>query len=711
GYSEFVIRESHRGEAKAALISPDIATCSECLRELEDPTNLRFGYPFINCTDCGPRLTIIEDTPYDRANTSMKAFPMCPHCAGEYHDPVSRRFHAQPNACPSCGPSLCLLDNRGQVVEQDPQKVIARAGELLKRGSILGIKGLGGYHLACDAGNPSAVASLRRRKYREDRPFALMVPDVETAIGLVVLSEAERNILVGKERPILLAKKAALEVQPPKQSIKDNPKAAEGVAPENERLGVMLPYTPVHHLLFQKGPRMMVMTSGNKSSEPIAFQDREAIDRLSGIADFFIVNNREIIRRCDDSVVTVFEDKPYFYRRSRGYAPSPIQLPALGGQILAVGGEQKNTFCLTKGKEAFISHHIGDLENLATLRAFEEGIRDYQKMFSMSPELIVHDLHPEYLSTKYALAADLPKLGVQHHEAHIVSCMAENHVVGPVLGVAFDGTGYGWDGHLWGGEFMVGDYQELRRFAHLTYRQLPGGSKAIEEPWRIGLVCLRETFGRNWRSYLPVGIKVDEYQLGLVLEMVEKQINSPLSSSVGRLFDAVASLLGVRQRVSYEGQAAVELEQAAARWINKRGHPKRDALGVYDFSIVSGDEEQPMQFCPTGIIRGLITDLEQEQEIGRLAWKFHLSVARLILKVAGEARHQLGINQVCLSGGVFQNMLLLKAAVELLRGEGFQVFIHRLVPCNDGGIALGQAVLGQAALDRAAMGEAGPDRQ
>lgn len=705
GYETFVIRESIGQEgldpgASTAFVSPDIAVCPDCLREMGDYKDVRYRYPFINCTNCGPRFTIIEKNPYDRVNTTMREFPMCPSCSTEYNDPGNRRFHAQPNACTFCGPQVRLLNGEGKLVQDiDNSSIgpIELAGELLKQGKILAVKGLGGYHLACDATNPVAVYRLRRKKIREDRPFAIMVPNIEVAGSLVEISQEEELLLTGKERPIILLKKRQNEQ--PDRLLKQGTDAiivADEVAPGNGFLGVMLPYTPLHYLLLKTGPDVLVMTSGNRSSEPIVYKDEDALKVLDGIADYFLVYNREIFRRCDDSVARVFEDKPYILRRARGFAPKPIPLFREVDQVLACGAEQKNTFCLTRGQNGFISHHIGDLENLETLTSFEEGIEHFQKLFSLQPKLVAYDLHPEYLSTKYALNLNIPKVGVQHHEAHIASCMAENEVQGTVLGVAFDGTGYGWDGHLWGGEFLAGDYKGFERVAHLRYIPLPGGSAAIKEPWRIAISYLRQCFGDIWRTKAPSSLEVNEDIIPVLEEMLDKEINSPLTSSMGRLFDGVAAVLGLRGKVNYEGQAAIELEHLAFSWVQGNAKLSLMSTELYSFEYkteINNGGFNCLQIDPLALIMDIVADLKLGVNQGEIAWRFHLSVANLVITVANLIRMEKGINQVCLSGGVFQNILLLRQVVHGLRQENFDVYYHSKVPCNDGGIALGQAVI------------------
>ncbi|TLN16697.1 carbamoyltransferase HypF, partial [bacterium] len=527
----------------------------------------RFRYPFINCTNCGPRFTIINGVPYDRPKTTMRDFVMCPDCSAEYLAPADRRFHSQPNACPVCGPQLMIRDRKGHNIDADDPIQAARAA--LAAGKILAVKGLGGYHLACDALNEAAVRSLRARKIREEKPFAVVVKDMAAVRRYCLADEKEEELLTGSCRPIVLLQKRP-----------DCP-AAPSVAPGNNFLGVMLPYTPIHFLLFEDGPpsgngnlsdaglTALIMTSGNISDEPIAYRDEDALTRLGGIADLFLTHNREIRHRCDDSVTRAFRGREYILRRARGYAPAPLLLAREMGQLLACGGEQKNTFCLTKDRYAFVSHHIGDMENMETLASFEEGIEFYKKLFDIKPEVIVHDLHPEYLSTKYALEQEgIPLVGVQHHHAHVAACMAENGLDDKVIGISFDGTGYGTDGHIWGGEFLVSDYLDFRRAGRLAYVPMPGGAKAVREPWRMAVGYLNRTFGPDWREICQWPAGIEDSTVSFIQAMVEKGINTPLTSSMGRLFDTVSALLGLRLAAGYEGQGAVELEQVALRTAN-----------------------------------------------------------------------------------------------------------------------------------------------
>jgi hydrogenase maturation protein HypF len=668
GYTLFEIRKSEEAQEKFVLISPDLATCDPCLSELFNPGNLRYRYPFINCTLCGPRFTIIQDIPYDRHKTTMAPFILCPVCKKEYEDPKDRRFHAQPNACPACGPSLHLQDRAEQTVPGDP---VAKTLDLLGGGRIVAIKGLGGFHLACDARNEDAVSSLRSRKFREDKPFAVMCRNLEEVKKHCEVTEAEEKLLEGVERPIVILKR------------RKTSSVAQAVAPYQDTLGVMLPYSPLHHLLLDGPLKTLVMTSGNVSDEPISYKNQEAFHRLSEIADCFLFHNREIHMRCDDSVTRVFEGKPYILRRSRGYVPFPIKLSFPLERILSCGGELKNTFCLTRGNYAFVSHHIGDLENLETLTSFEEGIKHFKKLFYIEPEAVAYDLHPDYLSTQYALSIpNLPKIGVQHHHAHIVSAMVENGIEGDVIGVALDGTGFGSDGTLWGGEFIRANLRDFDRLAHLKEVPMPGGSMAIKEPWRMAMVYLSEAFGEEVTQLgIDLTKRMDLQKWDILKKASGKKINSPLTSSMGRLFDAVSSLLSIRDEVRYEGQAAIELEKIAEDGVKE----------AYPFSL--REDEAPMTIDPTEMTRRIVRDLMEGRSSSKISGKFHRTVARLIIETCEVIRSREKLNRVVLSGGVFQNILLLSMVTEGLRSSGFHVYTHHLVPTNDGGISLGQAVI------------------
>ena len=680
GFSSFEIVHSQAIPEAFQPISPDVSICPDCLRELFDPNDRRYRYPFINCTNCGPRFTIIQDIPYDRPKTTMAPFEMCPACAAEYHNPLDRRFHAQPVACPDCGPQVWLETDGSP--EQKAENAILETRLLLAQGKIVAVKGLGGFHLACDATNLEAVSELRHRKLRVDKPFALMLPDLETVEKHCALKDTERELLLSRERPIVI-----LEKRP------NSPIVAE-VAPGQSTLGVMLPYTPLHYLLLERQPgypEALVMTSGNWSEEPIATDNAEARERLASLADAFLMHNREIHTRCDDSVMRVLNPSQissnrhhtsmYPLRRARGYAPFPIRLPWKLTSILATGAELKNTFCLTRDHYAFLSHHIGDLENYETLRSFEEGVVHFERLFRVKPEAIAYDLHPNYLSTRYGLTRaereGLPAVGVQHHHAHIAACMAENGFEGnkPVIGVAFDGTGYGDDGAIWGGEILLSDYAQYQRVYHLAYVPLPGGDKAIREPWRMALAWL-EHAGLEWAEDLPP-VRQDPLELSVLRHQLQSGLNAPPTSSMGRLFDAISALAGVRQQVNYEAQAAIELEALA----------DPDEVGVYPLEI--SDEV----IDPTPLIQAAVMDLRRGLPVGKIAARFHNGLAGMVLQVCQRLRAHFGVTEVVLSGGVWQNMTLLTRAEALLGRAGFAVYVHRQVPANDGGLALGQAMI------------------
>ena len=679
GYADFTIRASSSENARDAYISPDLSICEDCLKEMRDPGNRRYRYPFINCTNCGPRFTIAENIPYDRNNTTMRSFPMCAECADEYHNPSDRRFHAQPVACSQCGPSLSLLDSRGTRVAEGGE--IEKTAELLRAGKIVAVKGLGGYHLACDAENSGAVRELRKRKKRDGKPFALMAKDMETAEAYCFVNPKESEILQSPKKPIvLLSRKPGSHL------------ADDAISPDNSRLGIMLPYTPLHHLLFESGLKLLVMTSGNRSGEPIFYQDREAISGLAGIADYFLTNNREIYIRTDDSVTGVFRGKESVIRRSRGYVPLPIDLSFLIEKlnfpsrripsVLACGGELKNTFCLTKGAKAFLSHHIGDLENLETLMSFKAGIEHFKKIFSIYPEAAAFDLHPDYLSTQYADGlTGILRIPVQHHHAHIASCMAENKEVGKVIGVAFDGTGYGEDGNIWGGEFFVGDYSGFARHAHFEYVPLPGGEIGILEPWRMAFSYLIRIYGTDQIPSLPFLEQIEAGKVSFVRQQIEKRINTPLTSSVGRLFDAVSALVGLCSKIEYEGQAAVRLEKEAGG----------EVAAAYPFDVFS--DETGTQISVRRLISAIVEDVRKGRDISRISCAFHRTVAEITLEVCRSIREKAAVNRVALSGGVFQNQILLGLTLDYLEKNGFEVYTHSWVPANDGGISLGQAAI------------------
>jgi hydrogenase maturation protein HypF len=672
GYSDFRIEESQSREGHYQLVSPDIATCPDCRQEIFASADRRFGYAFTNCTNCGPRFTIIEDIPYDRPKTTMRRFKMCSQCRREYDDPLDRRFHAQPNACPVCGPGLELVDSEGRPLES--ADVIKAASRLLKEGKILAVKGLGGFQLACDATSDDVVNDLRERKRRPSKPLAVMLATIEGIEKHCFVFPEERKLLESPQAPIVLLR------------WKEGSDITRAVAPKLNYLGVMLPYTPLHHLLMREVGLPLVMTSGNLSEEPIAKDNDEALRRLKGIADYFLFHNRDIYARYDDSVYMV-EEEARALRRARGYAPYPIFLPFKSRQILACGAEDKNTFCLTKDEHAFLSQHIGDMENEETLGHFENTIGLYKKLFRVKPEIIAYDMHPEYLATKYALelgaSEGLKLVPVQHHHAHIVSCMVENNVREPVIGVAFDGTGYGSDGSIWGGEFLTADYRSFKRVGHLEYVPLVGGAVAIKKPYRMALSYLYTLLGEDFSlDGLPLG-RLKPAELSIIKQQLKRRINSPLTSSAGRLFDAVSALLGVRGEIDYEAQAAIELEMIAADTM--------DNTEAYPFVI---NREEGKGVVGLGELwSALVRDVKIKVAPALISLKFHNTMARIVAEMCQFIAKESSIKRVALSGGVFQNRLLLRLTLAALQKEGFEVLTHRLVPPNDGGISLGQAVI------------------
>lgn len=682
GYTTFEIRGSQAQDGRYQLISPDIATCQACLKEILDPVDRRYRYPFTNCTNCGPRFTIIEDIPYDRPRTTMRCFQMCHQCQREYDDPLDRRFHAQPNACSACGPSLELIDRQGKSAAKGD--ILAAASRLLRGGSILAVKGLGGFLLACDATSDQAVRLLRERKGRPAKPLAMMFSTLEEAKRHCYVSPEEERLLLSSQSPIVLLR------------WRDGSNLSPLVAPGLRYQGVMLPYTPLHHLLLRETGFPLVMTSGNLSEEPIAKDNDEALHRLGGIADYFLLHNRDIYARYDDSVTMVEGDRARLIRRARGYAPYPIHLPFKAKQTLACGAELKNTFCLTRDEYAFLSHHIGDMENLETVEHFEATIQLYKKLFRLEPRIIAHDLHPDYLATKYAreLGAAYPELKlcpVQHHHAHIASCLAENGINEPVIGVAFDGTGYGSDGHVWGGEFLLVDYKGFQRLGHLQYVPLPGGEAAIRRPYRMAMSYLYTLLGQSFlNGDLPFLAEVDELELELVKKQIEREFNSPLTSSCGRLFDAVSALMGIRGRIDYEAQAAIELEMVAA---DARPAEER----TYPFDLI---EDGGMSIVHLGeTLLAIISDVKEGVPKAEISYSFHNTVAQIVAELCRRLARKVGISRVALSGGVFQNRLLLRLTLTALNRAGLISVIHSEVPPNDGGVSLGQAVIANFAPD------------
>lgn len=694
GYPGFSILESEDAGG-FTLISPDVATCPDCLRELYDPSDRRYLYPFINCTNCGPRYTITRRTPYDRANTTMAPFAMCPECEAEYRDPSNRRFHAEPNACPACGPRVALMVKGGGRWAPDAsgEPAMERAVALLKDGAVVAIKGLGGFHLACDAENPEAVERLRRAKRRSMKPFALMAPHAEAVRAFCRVSPAEEGLLLSARRPIVLMERI------------DPCPLPEAVSPATRRLGFMLPYTPLHHLLFKGreewGLRALVMTSGNVAEEPIQVQNGEALSAIGTMAEAFVLHDRDIFMRADDSVAKAapsqreapggsgtFAGGEIFIRRSRGYAPEPVPLKEDGPDVLAAGADIKNTFTLMKGAFAIVSQHIGDMENFETLNFFEEALENLKAVYRARPVALAHDLHAGYLSTAWALRQPLPRLGVQHHHAHVASVMAEHGLGGKVVGVALDGTGYGPDGSVWGGEFLVADALGFERAAHLKYIRLPGGEAAVREPWRTAVSMVSAALGgeapgalRELGFYERHGAAVVEN----VLKIGGMREVSPLSSGAGRLFDAVSAVLGICDRNTFEGEAAMALEAEAAE----------GEEGGYPYEAVGG---RPVEVDFSRTLRSIIGDVKAGVERGVIAARFHNTVARAVCEVAGAIARKEGLRDVALSGGVFQNDYLLRRVAAGLEAEGLQPRFNALVPPNDGGVSLGQAFVLRAAL-------------
>jgi len=724
GDAGFVISESSVGESMETLISPDIAICPACLRDIADLGNRRYRYAFTNCTDCGPRYTIVERIPYDRPFTTMKGFALCPECRREYDDPADRRFHAQPNACPVCGPKLELRDAGGVRLaacrtdrKQVPYRSVNRpdslswrtrlvgrsnllrefstmdchvasllamttekmrpseeggdeisaAGEVLAGGKILAIKGVGGFHLAVDASNEEAVQRLRSRKGREEKPFAVMVRDLAAARALCEIGADEEAALSSPQAPIVLLRKRA------------DLRLAASIAPGNDRLGVMLPYSPLHSLLMREGPEVLVMTSANFSEEPLVADNAEALERLAGIADAFLMHDRPIARRCDDSVVVHLAGAVRLVRRSRGYAPAPIRLAESGPPVLGTGGELKDALCLMKGGEAFMSQHIGDMKNYEAYRHFDEVATHMQRIFRTEAELLVHDLHPAYMTTRWALEQGKPTLGVQHHHAHHASCLAEHRYDGPAIGLMLDGVGYGTDGTAWGGEVLIGDASAVTRFASLEPMPLPGGDAAVRQIWRTAL-------GWLYRSGVsPEGLECyRQPQAAQVLELLAKGVGTAESSGCGRLFDAVASICGLRHEAHYEGQAAIELMQAASGRIADAG---------YSFGFERQHGRWLMLISP--MLREIAPAVRAGAKAGEVAQRFHRTLVGMLSEVARMASHETGLKTVALSGGVFQNQLLTEALAHELESNGYNVLMHQQVPTNDGGISLGQAAIGR----------------
>ena len=665
GEDDFRVVESETGARGHAAIPVDAAVCDACLRELFDPSDHRFRYPFINCTDCGPRYTIVRAIPYDRRQTTMSSFALCGPCLEEYENPLDRRFHAEPNACPSCGPALELVRPGFPALFADP--ALAATAALLGSGQIVALKSLGGFHLAADAANDEAVGRLRARKHRPAKPFAVMVRDVGAAERIAEVSEASARVLLSSSRPIVLL------------PLRRGAAISARISPGLSEVGVMLPYTPLHHLLLAEGPEVLIMTSGNSSEEPLARTNDEAREKLAGIADVFLFHDREIHTRADDSVVRIVSGEPQPVRRSRGYVPEPIRLPFEAPPVLAVGAGLKNTVCLTRGDEAFLSPHIGDLENPEAARFFVEVGAKLRLLLAVEPEAVAHDLHPDYFSTRWALSSGLPREAVQHHHAHIAACLAEHGRTNRAIGIAFDGTGCGPAGDLWGGEFLIADFSGFLRAGHLRPLRLAGGEAAIREPWRTAAAALLDA-GVPLRDRIT---RPDPRRLAAVGRMLERGVRSPRATGAGRWFDAVAALCGFQGPISYEGQAAAELEALAE---GQSGDP-------YAFDLEEFPGEIPFQVDLRPAVREIASDLMGAAPPAVVSARFHETLARAIQAGCRRIRRCSCLEIVALSGGCFQNRLLTERTIALLESDGFEVLIHRRVPPNDGGVSLGQAAI------------------
>jgi hydrogenase maturation protein HypF len=685
GFREFVIKESHRQDSKITLISPDIATCRDCIEDIKHQNNRRHLYPFTNCTNCGPRFSIIKSIPYDRDKTTMQKFQMCRNCSEEYKNPLDRRFHAQPNACDSCGPHIFLLDKNGKPIEavSDAEQEAVLSGNpcengnlttlsifnwtrtRLKEGAIFAMKGLTGFHLVCDAEKGNAVKLLRARKRRPHKPFAVMMDSIETVKQYCEVSPAEEALLTGIRKPIVLLNK------------KSNYSLPDSIAPGQNSLGVMLPYTPLHEILFMKDVKVLIMTSANVHGLPLEYKNEDAVEHLDYLVDYFLMHDRDIHLPVDDSVSKVVLHKERLIRRARGYAPEPIRFKGVK-PILACGSNMKNTFCIAKEDFLFPSQHNGDLENLETFEHYKRNIEHFKSIFSFQPEYAAADMHPDYYSTQYALSSNLPVIQVQHHHAHIVSCMVENSVKEKVIGISFDGTGYGTDGKIWGGEFLICDYKDFQRAGHTAYIKMPGGEKAILEPWRMAAAYLHTSSALNKNGICSLfGSEADT-----VIQMLEKNLNCIETSSMGRLFDAVSSILGICSKISFEGQASMELEALIE---------DGDSDDFYPYSVF--EKEGLFIFDPSPVIKGLITDKTQAIKTSIMARRFHNSIVKVSVDICRAIRNKTGLAKTALSGGVFQNSYLLKNLTEALTKEGFTVYTHSIIPSNDGGVSIGQIII------------------
>ncbi|WP_027624109.1 carbamoyltransferase HypF [Clostridium lundense] len=665
GYKSFTIEKSNEICNSITLISPDMSICKDCERDIKDPKNRRYKYPFTNCTNCGPRYSIINKLPYDRVMTTMNEFNMCPACKEEYENPLNRRFHAQPNACKDCGPEVWLTDNLGNVMED--KEPIERLIELLKKGYIAGVKGLGGFHLVCDGKNQQAIKILRERKRRPYKSLALMMKDMDTVKKYCEVNTIEEEILTGRKKPILLLNKK-------------NNLLPDNISPDNNKLGVMLPYTPLHMLLFNGELDVLVMTSANSSGLPMVYKNKDAVEKLKHVVDYFLFHNREIHMPVDDSVAQVIMDKEMVIRSARGYAPIDLRLDDIKDS-LACGSHLKNTFAISKEGHVFISPHIGDMENLEVYNSFVEGVKHFEDIYSISPEIIAFDMHPDFLGWEYSKKLKGIKVPIQHHHAHIVSCMIDNNINTKVIGVAYDGTGYGTDGKVWGGEFLICNYKDFERIGHLDYVLLPGGEIAIKEPYRIALSYLYKSYGQELENFIPWEKSLENNMIKNILSLIKKNLNCVEASSMGRLFDGVSAILDLKRKVTYEGESAIALENIC----------DLEEKGVYSYEVLNNDGE--FIISEEKIIADIVKDLKNGLDKRRIAKRFHNTVITFTIEICKKIRDIKGINEVALSGGVFQNNILLKGITIGLQNEGFKVYTHSKIPTNDGGISLGQLVI------------------
>lgn len=677
-YKSFEIKKSERNDKKITLISPDIAICEECINDITNPSNKRYKYPFTNCTKCGPRFSIIKSIPYDRHNTTMKKFNMCKDCHKEYTDSANRRFHAQPNACKYCGPHIWIEDSNRIKIETND--VLEWVRKKLKEGKIFAIKGLGGFHLVCDAKNEDAVKLLRNRKKRPDKAFAVMIKNIENVKKYCHVNKEEEIVLTGTRKPIVILDQA------------DNYDLSQYIAPNQKTLGVMLPYTPLHYILFRDDIKALIMTSANVSSLPLEYKNESVIEKLRNVADYFLLNNRDIYIPVDDSVVRVVNNQVHMIRRARGYVPEPIKRNYIK-EILACGPNMKNTFCIAKENFLFLSQYNGDLENIETIEHYKNNIEHFKNILHFAPKYIACDMHPNYASSEYTDNLELPKIKVQHHHAHIVSCLAENNISRKVIGIVYDGTGYGTDGKIWGSEFLLCNNREFTRLGHLDYVKMPGGERAINEPWRMAVTHIYKMFKSKILDEYDVNMQMKELLLNLygnkamnVISMIDANINCPETSSMGRFFDAVSSLIGIRNFITYEGQAAIDLENSASQ----------KSLDFYDYDV---DQDQQYIVKTEKIIAGIIKDKFLGEQASVISDKFHNTIIKFSKEICSLIRNDTNINEVALSGGVFQNLYLLKNLVNELENENFIVYTNKVIPTNDGGVALGQIIIANEILN------------